>query len=310
MSSPRRTARLNHLELARQVVAVAVEQGLKAGDHLAEQRMAQACGVSRTPIREAFIILKQHGILSWRAEEGYFLSLGVTDGLAGAQARIEGEEQSLPQRILEDRTARRIPDVQSVSALARRYAVSRAVVLNTLQILSRDGLVLQLPGRAWQFQPMLDTPASISESFAFRLHLEPQAILAPGFALDSMRAGALRMQMRGFLDRGEARAAAADFHRTDFEFHSLIAECSGSRFFRGALMAHHRLRKLAQRGMAIPAFRLLQATSEHLDILDSLERKQPELAADQMALHLRRSSIQRPEAATRGVPPLFRGDRR
>lgn len=306
MPATRRVARLNHLELARQVVAAAVELGLKAGDHLAEQKMSRACGVSRTPMRAAFKILEKQGVLSWRAEEGYYLAIGVSDGLAREQAKIEDGEQGLSHRILADRAARRIPEVQSVSALVRRYEVSRTTVLNALQILSRDGIVLQLPGRAWQFQPLLDTPSSVSESFAFRLHLEPQAILAPGFALDSMRANALRAQMRDFLERGEGRATAMDFHRIDLEFHSLIAECSGSRFYRGALMAHHRLRKLAQKGMTIPAFRMLKAMEEHVDILDSLERHQLELAADQMVLHLRRSSIRRPEAATRGIPPLFR----
>jgi hypothetical protein len=46
-------------------------------------------------------------------------------------------------------------------------------------------LVAQLPGRAWAFQPMLDSPQAIDQSFALRLILEPQSILAQGFDLVS-----------------------------------------------------------------------------------------------------------------------------
>ena len=41
--------------------------------------------------------------------------------------------------------------------------------------------------------------------------------------------------------------------------------------------------------------------------LYALERKQFDLAADQMTVHLRRSSIRRPAAANRGISPLVRG---
>ena len=59
--------------------------------------------------------------------------------------------------------------------------------------------------------------------------------------------------------------------------------------------------------MALPEYRLRQSLEEHLDILDSLERMQLDLAADQMVLHLRRSQIRRPKAANRGIMPLGRG---
>ncbi|WP_112313122.1 GntR family transcriptional regulator [Pseudogemmobacter bohemicus] len=302
MTGTRRTARLNHLELARQVVAFALERGMKPGEHLPEEALSRSFGISRTPIRSALRLLEEKGIVVKRAEEGYFLALGPQEGLAEAQTRIGDEEQTLPERILADRAARRIGDLQSVSALVRRYATSRHSVLNALKILSTDGFITQLPGRAWAFQPLLDTPRAIAESFAFRLMAEPQAILAPGFQLDAPRAGALRPQMRDFAEAPESRLAAVSFRRLDHDFHMLIAESSGNRFLSGALIAHHRLRRLAQKDAPPPPFRMRQAMGEHLDILDSLERSQPELAADQMVLHLRRSGIRRPEAAGRGAP--------
>ncbi|MBB3771292.1 DNA-binding GntR family transcriptional regulator [Angulomicrobium tetraedrale] len=307
MAERRRAARHNHQSLAQQIVALALDRGLKAGEHMPEQAIAEACGVSRTPIRAAFKILEKNNILIWKEEQGYFLARSAQEGLSDASIAAADRDQGLFTRILADRAARRIADVQSVSALARRYSASRVEVLNALKILSRDGIVSQLPGSAWAFQPLLDTPPAIAESFAFRLTLEPQAILTPGFALDPTRASALRAQMRAFQLLPDGRLTAAGFQRLDIDFHVMIAEGSANRFVQGALLAHHRLRRMAQKEAAPPPFRQRQAMEEHLDILDSLERTQLELAADQMVLHLRRSGIRRPETAGRGMSALLRG---
>ncbi|GHC21010.1 GntR family transcriptional regulator [Aidingimonas halophila] len=309
MADSRRNSRQNHIALAQQVIGVVLERGMSPGDHLPEQAFSEACGVSRTPIRAAFKILEEKEILTWKEEEGYFLEIGQADGLTEEAHRLEDMEDSLAQRILSDRADRRIGDIQSISALVRRYNVTRNSVLNALKILSRDGVVTQLPGRSWAFQPMFDTPKAVDESLAFRLTIEPQAILAPGFIMDIKKAGLLKMRMQELLDTQEGHITSTGFLRLDTEFHSFIAECSGNRFARGALLAHHRLRRATQKDISIPDFRLRQSLDEHLEILDSLERHQFELAADQMVLHLRRSRIRRPEAANRGIPPLMRGAR-
>jgi len=279
---------------------------MKRGDHLPEQLFSDLCGVSRTPVRAAFRILLQGNVLSWREEEGYFLAADRAEDLAPALAAITDLEQSLAQKILADRSHRRIGDIQSVSALARRYGASRHAVLNALKILSQDGIVAQLPGRSWAFQPMLDSPAAVDQSLAFRLTLEPQAIREPGFALDRKKASAVAARMQDLLAAGEGRIAAAVFHATDTDFHSFIAEGSANRFLRSALIAHQRLRRATQAEVAIPDFRQRQALREHLEILESLLSNQFDLAADQMVLHLRRSRTARPEAVNRGAPPMAR----
>ena len=306
---PRRNTRQSYLTLAQKIVQFALEQGMKRGDHLPELAVAEACGVSRTPIRSAFKLLEDNDIVERRAEGGYVLSVESTEDFVAAGQSLRNLEGSLATRILADRAERRISDVQSVSALMRRYDAPRSAVLIALKVLSSDGLVAQLPGRAWAFQPMLDSPWAIDESFAMRLLLEPQAILAPGFVLDTKRVALLRKQMDELSNPSGGRMTAAGFRRLDLEFHCLIAECCGNRFIRGTLLAHHKLRSATQKDTSLPEFRLRQSLLEHQEILDSLERNQFELAADQMVLHLRRSSIRRPEAANRGIPPLVRGAR-
>lgn len=309
MGEARRNAKQSHLTLAQRILSIALERDMKPGDHLPEQSFSDACGVSRTPIRSAFKILEENNILTRRQDEGYFLNIASPEQAAEALRRLEDAEDSLARRILSDRAERRIDDIQSVSALARRYGASRNTVLLALKILSNDGIATQLPGRAWAFLPMVDSPKSISESYDFRLSMEPQAILASGFSLDTKKASLLRTQMEDFLEADEFRTTVGGFHRIDSEFHNLIAECSGNRFVRGALLAHHRLRKASRKGSSISNFRSKQAMIEHVQILDCLELNQFELAADQMVVHLRRSRIRRPEAANRGIPPLMKGPR-
>ncbi len=309
-TASRRNSHQNHLELARQVTAIVLERGMRRGDHLPEKVISEACGVSRTPIRSAFKLLESKQVLEWRPERGYFLALDKAEAIAAALSDLEGAEDSLARRILSDRAERRIGEVQSVSALVRRYGTSRNSVLFALKILSRDGIVTQLPGRAWAFQPMIDSPKAALESIELRILMEPLAIVSPGFALDSKRAGLLRSQIRDFLDIDETRLSLTHFQQLDVDFHNLIADGSGNRFVRSTLLAHHRLRHASRKGQTIPAFRMQQAMAEHLEILDSLERNLYELAADQMRVHLRRSGVRRPEAANRGIAPLKRGLRR
>lgn len=307
MIKPRSNTRQNHLKLAHQIIEIILERGMMSGEHLPEVVFSEACGVSRTPIRSAFKLLEENNIVKRRAEEGFFLNMKPENVVADGTLQLKDMEESLVMRILTDRAERRISEVQSVSALVRRYEVPRSAVLNSLKILSSDGIVTQLPGRAWAFQPILDTPNALTEGLAFRLALEPQAILAPGFSMDSQKVGRMRQQMEDFLRRKDGSMSSVAFLRLDCAFHSFIAESSGNRFARGVLLAHQRLRLTTQKDHSVPDFRLRKSLEEHLDILDSLERMQLQLAADQMVLHLRQSQISRPKAANRGIFPLTRG---
>jgi DNA-binding GntR family transcriptional regulator len=307
MQAPRSNTRQNHLKLARQITDVVLERGFSEGDHLPESILSEACGVSRTPIRSALKILEGKNIVQRREEGGYFLDVAPERIAVEGLSELEDMEGSLASLILSDRTERRIMDVQSVSALVRRYGVPRSSVLNALKILSSDGIVVQLPGRAWAFQPILDTPNALNDSLAFRLTLEPFAITAPGFKMDSQKTGLIRQHAEEFLQRPDGAMSAVAFMHLDCAFHSFIAESSGNRFARGVLLAQHRLRLSTQKDHSIPDFRLRQSLEEHLAILDSLERSQLELAADQMVVHLRRSQIRKPQTVNRGVLPMGSG---
>ncbi len=279
---------------------------MRPGDHLPEQVFSTLCDVSRTPVRSAYKILEKNGFVTWRKSEGYFLCVDLDGDAAVVEQHLDAASGSLAETILADRAARRLDDDLSVSFLIRRYSTSRGAVLNALTILQQDGIIDRVPGQSWSFRPILDTPNAVADSHHFRAILEPAAILAPGFTLDLTKARQLRLTLT---DAVTQRIGNAAFHKQDTDFHSLIAHGSANRFLRDTLLAHHRLRRITQKDLSTPEFRLRQAHEEHLNILDSLERRQFDVAADQMTLHLRLSRNQRPDAANRGSPPMPRSAR-
>jgi DNA-binding GntR family transcriptional regulator len=295
-----------HTMLARQVFDLTRARQMRPGDHLPEQTFGRLCGVSRTPIRAAFKILSDIGFLGSIPDRGYCIVADPETEAERIIRHLDAAQGSLADRILADRGARRLDDVQSVSFLMRRYGGTRSMVLNALTVLQQDGIIEQVPGQGWVFRPLMDTPAAIADSLQYRLILEPVAIMTPGFELDQVTARQIRLQMTEALAVPSGRVGGQAFHRQDTDFHSLIARGSANRFLRDALLAHHRLRKVTQKDFTTPEFRLRQAIQEHLDILDSLERRQFDVAADQMTLHLRLSRNQRPDAANRGSPPMAR----
>jgi DNA-binding GntR family transcriptional regulator len=290
-----------HTSLARQVLDHARAKALRPGDRLPEEAFATACGVSRTPLRSAYIILETNGFLVKGEAEGYFLAADLDADTSAMESQLDTLNVSLAKTILADRAARRLDDTQSVSFLIRRYNTTRAAVLNALTVLQQDGIIDRIPGQSWSFRPILDTPNAVADSHQFRLILEPAAILAPGFSLDLIKARQIRLTLQKSL---AGRLGTVAFHKLDVDFHMLVAQGSGNRFARDSLLAHHRLRLITQKDFGTPEFRLRQAQDEHLAILDSLERRQVDVAADQMTLHLRLSRNQRPDAANRGSPPM------
>jgi DNA-binding GntR family transcriptional regulator len=85
----------------------------------------------------------------------------------------------------------------------------------------------------------------------------------------------------------------------------LVAQGAANRFVAEALGAHLRLRRLPGTIVGVNVYRLRQSTREHLAILDQLEARQFDAAADLMRLHLRLSRNLRPQAANRGAPALY-----
>ena len=193
--SATRRPRQNHLDLARRILDLARDRGFGPGAHLPEQLIATQCNVSRTPVRAALKLLADQGLAVHEAEAGYRLSGDFTPTSAFSEPLPDAEEGALAQRIIRDRSARRLDETITVGEVMRRYGAERRTVLKALGTLAEDGLVTRAPGQSWVFASLPDSPESQADSFEYRLLLEPAALTAPGFRLDEDRSAALRRAM-------------------------------------------------------------------------------------------------------------------
>lgn len=269
-----------------------------------EEQFARLCNVSRTPVRTAMRLLCDQGTLHWEAASGFSLAADPAAPEAGA-GMPASEEDKLAEAILRDRAARRLDDTVTVSGLMRRYGASRKTVSNAMKILALENFLDRAPGQSWVFGPAPDGPAALADSYDFRLVMEPAAILSPGFRLDEPTAAMVRRGMEDLLSLPDSGFDAREFRQLDTRFHEMVARGSPNRFLADALAAHLRLRRMPGALGHANVFRLRQSTREHLQILDLLESRQFEVAADLMRVHLRLSRSQRPQAANRGAPALF-----
>ncbi len=304
MQAEARRPRTSHLDLAQRIIEVARARGFEPGARLPEQQLASLCNVSRTPVRAALKVLADRGVVRFEPETGYKLVADLSLQADPATELPSAVENDLAEAILRDRAARRLDERLTVSAMVRRYGVDRKTVLKSLTRLSEEGLVERAPGQSWLFRPLADGPDGVSESYEFRLALEPVAISMPGFDLDAARASALRQAIEALLALPDQAFDIGECQRLDREFHAMIAAGCANRFVAEALTAHQRLRRLPGTTPGVSVFRLRQSTREHVAILDQLESRQFEIAADLLRVHLRLSRNQRPHAAIRGAPVL------
>lgn len=303
-NQPVKRPRKNHLELAQRILEMARREGLRPGARLPEQQVASQYNVSRTPVRAALNVLAEKGFVSHQPGIGYLLDIDLATASDLAEILPQSRETTLAAAILRDRRARRLSKTVTVGELMRRYVAERSTVLKSLNELAGDDLVSRAPGQSWIFQAMPDEPASLAESYDFRLVLEPAAVLNPGFSLDGAKAQTIYMATENLLALTDAKFDVAEFRRLDFEFHRLIASGCRNRYIGEALGAHLKLRRHSDADTGINLYRLRQALRDHLQILDNLERGQSEVAADLLRVHLRVSHNQRPQAVNRGAPPL------
>ena len=306
MDAKTKKVKHRHVELAQKILDIATERGMVRGERLPEQALASRCNVSRTPIRKALQILADRLIVTAEPEGGYLLAIDPASFPGLEDEARPAEETELYNAILRDLSAGRIADSQTVAGLQRRYDASRSAVQNALIKLSEDNLAERAAGQQWLIKQFAIGGDAVAKSFEYRLSCEPLALTLPGFRRDGPAITSLRHSMDILRAMNETNFDQKLFERTDFDFHMLIARSCGNPFMSEALVSHHRRRRSSQPPVHVNAYRLMQSNTEHMQILEQIERGQMDLASDLMRVHIQLSHSQRPRLAGRGVPPVFR----
>ncbi len=274
--------------LANMIIDLARTRQLRRGHHMTEQRLASELGVSRTPVRAALRLLAERGIVNARERQGFFLAVDgpaiETDlGLAVPST----PEQSFYATLITERLAGRLPDSVTQTELTRRFRVNRVVLLRTLSRMADEGLLERNRGHGWRFLPSLDSLEALRASYAFRLIVEPAALLQPGFDASSAVLDRLEAEHRFLLEDGVDRATTAQaLFALDSAFHEALARFSGNACFVQAVQQQNRLRRMMEYRGAPDDAQIHQWASEHLAILEAVRQGDQTTAARLMKLHL------------------------
>ena len=112
------------------------------GDRLTEQALAEAMGVSRTPVRRALQELERLGALGSNPNRGFFVAVPPERlRRLAARAPAVADDEDMYLRIAEDRLSGALGDNVFEAQLMERYGLTRVQVQRALNRLGREGLI-------------------------------------------------------------------------------------------------------------------------------------------------------------------------
>jgi DNA-binding GntR family transcriptional regulator len=274
---------------------------------MAEQTLADAFAVSRSPVRGALRLLAERGFVAHVRNRGYFLA---TDGVAIDPGDLEGltsDVEALYRRVVRDLIGGALPEEVTTVDLQRRYGAGRATVDRLLTYMRGEGLIQRREGHGWRFLPALTSEAAYDASYRFRLIIEPAALHEPTFAADPAHLDRLIRAHRRLVDGGLDRASYVLMYDVDAAFHAAIGQWSGNSFLHQCVEQQNRMRRLTEYEFYADRARMHESAREHLAILHAVAQGDTARASDLLHDHIARSWALRPafqgggEGATAGA---------
>ncbi|MBV6274303.1 GntR family transcriptional regulator [Alcaligenaceae bacterium CGII-47] len=284
-------ANQRQLTLARQIIKLAYAQGWSVGHHIMEEKLSAQLGVSRSPIRAILRLLAEYGIVELQPNRGCFL---LVSGAALDDVKLQApptHADHLYSLMIEDRLSGSLPQRFTQTEAMRHYGVARPLLERVLRRLAYDGLIARNDGQGWSFSQTLDSQQSRNESYAFRLLLEPGAILMHTFQPDKHILQRLRKQHLLLIEQIKDHVLDnALAYETDVDFHRSIAAFTSNSFVIDAMEQHNRLRHLLEFSSYSNKARVINWCQEHLGIIAALETGNYKKASTLMREHILEAS--------------------
>lgn len=275
------------LRIAGDIVTRINSGDLGAGVRLATEALAKQYQVSRSPVREALSVLAGDGIIENRPNRGFYVRT-VADAADGAIPPIVGRvEDADPYfTFAEDWLHDRIEGELTEQAVRDRYGLTRSQAQELFIRAVREGWAEPKPGYGWRLRQVAKTSEAFEQIYRFRAIIEPAAIMEPTFRFNKAAASSLRRtqerlakgQLSGFSPDAMTSAGAL--------FHEELIKMSDNPMFLFALERANQLRRLVEYRLKVNPERIVAQSTEHLAILDLLERGDNLEAAHFMRRHL------------------------
>ena len=185
--------------------------------------------------------------------------------------------------------------------LCERLNVSRASLREALSALETLGLLRTEPRRGtlvartevlngstlhpWRFEKLYSPP----EVYQFRLVTEGHAARLAAVRVSAAEIGTLMQNLRDFKDAVRERDLVA-MSQLDFDFHRLIMMYSGNRVFADVYGSYGSVLLESQRLPLTRHERLWEPVSEHENVVQAIEKQDPDGACYFMHVHILRAA--------------------
>jgi DNA-binding GntR family transcriptional regulator len=274
--------------LAGLIMALARREGMKAGDRLIEQRLADALDLSRAPIRLGLKALEAAGLARGEPHRGFVLAKNPTSGAAQpALAAVRRSEQvyaTIAGHVLASRLSADVTEAE----LMRRYDLSRAELQRLLDRIAAEGWIVRMPGYGWRFAETVSSRDALSQATAFRVVIEPAAIAQPGYALSTEVIARLRERQQRVLDGEFDKMTIGEIYQSGCDFHEEIIRGAANPFFVESLKRVNSIRRLFAYRSFADHDGMRRHVREHLRLLEVLGARRYVEAAELMTKHLQR----------------------
>lgn len=254
-------------KLTREIALHIKQSQLPVGARLTEKSLCETFNVSRTPIRAALRSLAEAGAVSYVKNRGYFTTAAAGD-IDGTMVP-DSDEETLYLRITRDRFSGELADEFTEADLVRRYGAPRRALTRLLHRLSREMLVEKRPGHGWSFAEILDSQQAHDESYRFRLCIEPSALLEPTFRIDRAILAESRAAHEKMLKGDSGSISSIALFEMNADFHQMLADFSGNRFFQEAMRRQNNLRRIISYQWVYGPDRVIDTCQEHLAIIEA-----------------------------------------
>lgn len=284
--APTRDASKLQRHLASQIAQHIATSGLRPGEAVREVLFADLFKVSRTPVHAALKLLAETGIVERSERRGFRVGnpeIRFVD--PDAEDSSNEEEDLLYLRIATDYLAGDVAEQFSEADMMRRYSVNKGMLGRVLQRMAHDAMVERNQGHGWHFTPMFTSTEAESDSYRFRMAIEPAALLEPSYSLDITRAAACRRDHETIL-ASPTRVSPLRFFEVNAEFHEMVTAGSGNSFMLQAIQHQNRLRRLFVLHWPYPYERVIASCHEHLEILSAIEAGDHTWASTLLRRHL------------------------
>jgi len=274
------------LQLAPQVLAFAQHCSMRAGDALREVAMADALGVSRSPIRKVFGLFASLGLAYHAPNRGYFLLQHASEINASVLPQAADPLEDFYLKVVADFMSGRIATDFFEAELLRRYQVPRGQLLKVLNRLMHEGMIERRPGQGWSLNRFVETTQAHFHSYRFRMAIEPTALLEPGYTVDKVAFAEAKRRQQALLDGEIYIRSPAELFDIGAQLHELIVQCSGNPYFVEAIRQQNQLRRFSSYQPNLNQERLLAQCREHIHLLELIENGEREQAAAFLRSHL------------------------